>query len=99
TQRTQEIGIRMALGAAQGDVISLVIREGITLAGAGVAIGIAGALAVTRLMGTLLYGVSAHDAPTFAAVSIGVVLVAVAACYLPARRASRVEPLTALRTT
>ncbi|MGH9720085.1 MAG: ABC transporter permease [Bryobacteraceae bacterium] len=97
TQRTQEIGIRMALGAAQANVISLVIREGLTLAAVGIGVGVAGALALTRLMTGLLYGISATDGLTFAAVAAGVLAVALAACYVPARRASRVEPLMALR--
>jgi putative ABC transport system permease protein len=97
SRRTQEIGIRMALGAQTGDVLRLVGREGFVLALAGIGIGLVGALALTRLMSSLLFGVSPTDAATFAAVPALLAAVALAACYLPARRAARVDPTVALR--
>ena len=96
-QRTHEIGIRIALGAQRRDVFTLVVGQGLVLAVLGVAIGSAGALALTRLVTGLLYGVSPTDATTFAVVSLLVTLVALLACYVPARRATRVDPLVALR--
>jgi putative ABC transport system permease protein len=96
-QRTREIGIRMALGASRGDVLRMVGRRGAMLAGAGVVCGVAGALALTRLMKSLLFGVSPADPATFVAVCAAFVVVTVAASYIPARRATTVEPLEALR--
>jgi predicted permease len=96
-QQIGEIGIRMALGAREGEVLRMVMRQGLLTALIGIAIGVAAALALTRLMAGLLYGVSATDPLTFAAVAAGLAAVAAAACYLPARRAARVDPMIALR--
>ena len=96
-QRTNEIGIRMALGADGGDVVRLIGAAGMRLAVAGMAIGAVGALALTRFMSGLLFGVSSVDAVTFVAMAAVLVVVTMAACYVPARRASRVDPLVALR--
>jgi putative ABC transport system permease protein len=96
-QRTREIGIRMALGARQQAVLMLVVGQGVKLALAGVAIGVAGGLMLTRLMSGLLYGVRATDPATYGAVAILLMLVALTACFIPARRAMRVDPIVALR--
>ena len=97
TQRIQEFGIRMALGANRHDVFRLVLGQGTRLTLLGIGLGIVAALIVTRLMATLLYGISATDPLTFAAVALLLALVALAACYIPARRATRVDPIVALR--
>ena len=97
TQRTREIGVRIALGAQWRDVLTLVLKSGMLLVAVGLTIGIAGALALTRLMSTLLFEVSPTDPLTFAAVVLCVILATLLACYIPARRANRVDPLIALR--
>jgi predicted permease len=97
SRRTREIGIRMALGAQEGDVLRLVVKQGLALAIVGAAVGIGVALGVTRYLTSMLYGVHANDPVTIGAVAVLLALVALAACYIPARRATRVDPMVALR--
>jgi putative ABC transport system permease protein len=96
TQRTQEIGIRMALGAQRSDVLGLVIRQGMILTVIGVIVGLAGAFALTRVIGNLLYGVTATDPATFLWIPVLLASVSFFACYIPARRAARLDPIKAL---
>jgi len=97
SERTHEIGIRLALGATRGNILRMILRQGLELAIAGAAVGLIGALIVSHLMAGLLYGVSSTDPLTFAGVSLLLTAVALAACYIPARRAMRVNPIVALR--
>ena len=98
TERTHEIGVRLALGAQRRDVMAMIVTQGMAMAAAGAAVGVVSALLLTRLMTSLLFGVSAADPITFAAIPLLLAAVAFVACYLPARRATRVDPLAALRT-
>jgi ABC-type antimicrobial peptide transport system permease subunit len=97
SQRTREIGIRMALGAASGRVLGLVVGQGLRLAGLGLALGIACTLALSNVLRTLVYGITATDPLTYGVVAVALGLVALGACWLPARRATRVDPVVALR--
>jgi putative ABC transport system permease protein len=96
-QRTREIGIRMALGAQKRDVLKLAVGQGLKLVAVGVGLGLVGALALTRVMSSLLFGVSATDPATLVTISLILVAVALLASYIPARRASKLDPLIALR--
>jgi putative ABC transport system permease protein len=96
TQRTQEIGIRMALGAQKSDILRLLVRQGVTLSLIGIVAGLAGAFALTRLIANLLFGVGASDPVTFIAIALLLIFVSLLACYLPARRAARLNPVVAL---
>ncbi|HEU0368205.1 MAG TPA: FtsX-like permease family protein, partial [Candidatus Acidoferrum sp.] len=97
TQRTREIGMRIALGANSADVLRLILRQGLTTTLIGVAIGVAGSLATARTIQSLLFGVKPTDPLTFIAVAASLVAVAGLACYIPARRATKVDPMVALR--
>jgi predicted permease len=97
SQGTHDIGVRMALGASRGSILQLVVRQGMELTGAGVVVGLIGAVLLTRVMSTLLFGVSATDPVTFSFVPLVLIAIAIVACYLPARRATRVDPVIALR--
>src|SRR5262249_44077650 len=93
TQRTHEIGVRMALGAQHGDVLKLVVRQGIMMGIVGIIAGLFGAYGLTRLLATLLFGITATDALTFVTVSVGLLLIVLVACLVPARRATKIDPL------
>jgi putative ABC transport system permease protein len=97
SQRTHELGIRIALGARRRDILTLVLRQGLLLAGIGVAVGVLAAAGLTRLIQALLYGIGALDPWTFIGLPLGLLGIALLASYLPARRATRVDPMTALR--
>jgi putative ABC transport system permease protein len=96
-QRLREFGIRQALGADRQSILTLVLKRGLATAGIGIAIGLAGAWAFSKVMQRMLFGVGAHDVGVFAGVTLLLLAVAIAACYVPARRATRVDPMVALR--
>jgi putative ABC transport system permease protein len=97
TRRTHEIGVRIALGAQRGDVLKMVVGKGLAMALTGVAIGLAISLALTRVLASFLFGVGPRDTATFASVSVVLVAAACLASYVPARRATRIDPIRALR--
>jgi putative ABC transport system permease protein len=96
-RRVREIGIRMALGAEPAGVLSLILRDGMLLVGLGAGIGLVGAAAVTRVLRNLLFGIAATDPVTYGGAAVLLIVVALAACYVPARRAARTDPMVALR--
>ncbi len=96
-QRTQELGIRMALGASRADMLKLVVRQGMLLAGIGVLVGLAASFGLNRLLADLLFGVKANDPVTYAAVTLILISVALLASYIPARKATQIDPMIALR--
>jgi ABC-type antimicrobial peptide transport system permease subunit len=97
-QRTREVGVRMAMGATPRDILGMVMREGLSLVAAGAVAGLAGTLAATRLLSALLFGVSPTDPLTIAATTMALSGVALVACYVPARRATRIDPIQALKS-
>ena len=97
SQHTSEIGVRMAMGAGRGAIVKMILKRGMSLALLGVGIGLAGAFALTRLMASLLYEVKASDPITFAGVALLLAIIAALSCYIPARRAARVDPMAAIR--
>jgi ABC-type antimicrobial peptide transport system permease subunit len=97
TQRTQELGLRMALGAKRGDLLRMVLNSGVKLAALGIVLGTAGGLGLSRLIASLLFGVAPTDVPTFISVGVVLFMAALAASYVPALRATRVDPMVALR--
>ena len=97
TQRTREIGVRIALGAQTRDVLRMIVGQGAKTALAGIALGLGASFALTRLLATLLFGVSIYDPLTYIAIAMSLFTVALIACYLPARRASKIDPMNALR--
>lgn len=98
TQRRQELGIRMALGARPGDILSLVLRRGMKLTLIGIALGLMGAFASTRLLRDMLFGIKPVDPLTFAAMTLLLMCISLVACFLPARRATKVDPMNVLRS-
>ena len=96
-QRTREIGLRMALGAPRAQVLRLIVREGMTVGAIGIASGLAGALVLSRVLASLVFDVPVRDPVTYLVVAIALTIVAFAACVIPARKASRVDPMVALR--